>query len=446
MEQHNFASYKSGTFSTDITNFTITENLFAKKDMPAFVHEYCHYIQDITNISSIFGFSLWMRDLVNMTQIFSNGEGKTISIPLDRDQYGETINKFRKYYNLYCGDSNDVFELDYSQISFKERHQKTKEIELDGKIQHLITNTLELENHGNKLYFGLIVLQEIHAYYAQQLAEGNLPGVDLSIYSKDLPSYPYKFGDFLFREFNISIDLRSKFLLIDLCLDTIQSTSIFLDVLEQLKGKSVTAYGENRMNFVEIVDEAVAKCSYSTSVALTQIIPDLKMWSQGQGREHLSEALKWYIEKIELVYEIKKNNAPSFFSLPFTTDWKDFALLFESFPSPVYIKDGILMRTYSNNSDDVDKEFNKEFDAASTIWSHRILYDFLCSENLKQIDQRGKCPMYENCHFRPQIGDDYTCKRSPWEIIKNEKEIVCYYGMAAHSYGLWQNNLDIKTD
>jgi len=42
MDKHNFAAYKAGTFSTDISNLQIADKLFKAEDMPAFVHEYCH--------------------------------------------------------------------------------------------------------------------------------------------------------------------------------------------------------------------------------------------------------------------------------------------------------------------------------------------------------------------------------------------------------------------
>ncbi|MDD5571846.1 MAG: hypothetical protein PHD97_11920, partial [Bacteroidales bacterium] len=238
MGLHNFAAYKAGTFSTDITNLDIADRFFEQKDIPAFIHEYCHYIQDITTISSIFGFSLWLRDVVALTRVFSNGEGKTISIPLDRDKYGETINKFRKYYNLYCGDPNAVFEIDYSQIKLFKRHLRVEEIPLDGKVQKLAVNEIEIDNRTDKLFFGLIVLQEIQAFYAQKLAEKKLPNIELSVYADKLPSYPYKFGDFLFEQHNINIELETKFLLIDLCLNTVQATSVFLEVLDILRNKT----------------------------------------------------------------------------------------------------------------------------------------------------------------------------------------------------------------
>jgi hypothetical protein len=446
MSLHNFASYRSGTFSTDISNLTVADRFFEQKDMPAFIHEYCHYIQDITTISSIFGFSLWMRDVVAMTQIFSTGQGKTISIPLDRDKYGETINKNRKYYNLYCGDPNEVYELDYSNLKFSKRCFVIENINLDGKTQKLAVNELELLNHHRKIFFGLIVLQEIQAYYAQKLAEEKLPDVKLSIYSDKLPSFPYKFGDFLFSEFQIEIDLKSKLILIDLCLDTVQATSVFLEVLEIIKGQKVTCFGPDRTDFVFIVNQATEKCSFSTETALENILPDLKIWAKGDGRKYLTEALSWYVNQVELVYNFKKLTSPTFFSMAFCMHWPDFAMFFQCFPSPIYINNGVLMRTVSMDSEAEDKRFIKNFEAASTIWSHKILYDLLCSESLEQITERSLCPLYENCHIRSEIGQDYICKMTPWEIIKNEQKIICQYGMASHSFGLWQNVLNIKTD
>ncbi|MBI2279164.1 MAG: hypothetical protein HYU68_00500 [Bacteroidetes bacterium] len=444
MEKHNFAAYKPGTFSTDVSNLQFAEKFFEEKDMSAFVHEYCHYVQDITTISAIFGFSLWLRDVVALTKVFSNGEGKTISIPLNRDKYGETINKFRKYYNQYCGDPNIVMELDYYRHSFVKRHLSIIEIDLDGNIQKFAANEIELSNLPQNLFLGLIVLQEIHAFYAQQLAERKLPSVELSVHAEKLPSFPYKFGDFLFQQFEIEIDLDTKFILIELCLDTVQATSVFLEVLEKLKGKKIIGFGPDKIDLISIVEECRIKCSYSTEEALENIIPDLRIWSKEIGREHLSQAIGWYLNQIELVYNIKKLASPTFFSMPFCMDWYNFSLFFQFLPSPAYINNGIFYRTVSSISDEQDNKFIKNFEAATTIWSHRILYDLLCSENLNQINERCQCPLYEGCHIRPKIDEDYICKMTPWEIIKNKNKIICQYGMAAHSFGLWQNTLDIK--
>ena len=76
-----FASYSPSKFSINITNLKYDGENIKAESFPAYIHEYCHYIQDITHISSIFGFSLWLRDIVNLTGVFSEGEKKLLKFP-----------------------------------------------------------------------------------------------------------------------------------------------------------------------------------------------------------------------------------------------------------------------------------------------------------------------------------------------------------------------------
>lgn len=420
MHKHNFAAYKTSTFSIDISNLEFDKAFYAKKDIPAFMHEYCHYIQDLTTISSILGFSLWLRDVVALTQIFCDGANKDIQIPLSRDQHGETINKFRKFYNIYCGNADDVFEIDFSTTSFIKRHLTNQNISLDGEDHIIGVNELEIENRSKKLYFGLIVLQEIQAYYAQQLAEKKLPDTEFTVKSEQLPSYPYKFGYFLFDEFDIEIDLETKFILIDLCLDTIQSPSVFLEVLDKLKGKKVTYFGNSKLDIVEIVEECRKLCSHSKEFALENIIPDLEKWSNGPGRKHLSQSIGWYLKEIRNVYKIKAHSK-TFFSMAFILPWQDFARFYSIYAPPILMNDNIQNRSVSTTSTELDNIYKNNFDNATTIWAHRVLYDLLCSENLNQINNRCKCPLYENCTIRLELDVSYICKSAPWEIVKGKK-------------------------
>lgn len=445
MEKHNFAAYQPGSFATDVSNFTLGEKFFENKDIPAFVHEYCHYIQDITQISSIFGFSLLMRDISALTGVFSSGEKQTIKIPLQQDEFNEPVDKYRRYYNLYAG-CTETLPLDYSKLSYKENNTTIEEIQLDGQPRKLAVNRITLNGHATPIHFGLIALQEIQAFYAQLLAEQKAGGIELSVYAKDLPQFPYHFGEFLFNEFGIRMSLELKFILTDLCLDTIQAPSVFLMVLKRLKNQKLENFGQSVKYFETLVQEENTKVSHSNEIALDNIMPDLEIWAKDPSRKYLSQALSWYIKQIKLTTGLKAlEDKKTFFSLAFCMDWPNFALLFSSFAPPVYLKNGVLYRNVDANHDDseTDYEFIKDFEAATTIWSHRLLYNFLTSKNKKQLTERCECPLYENCQDKEKIGDEYTCKTAPWEIIKNEKKIICQYGMAAHSFGLWQNTLDI---
>lgn len=443
----NYASYKPGTFTIDISNFEKAPQLFHERDMAAFIHEYCHYIQDITTISSIFGFSLWFRDLVNLINIISIAENNRIVIPLQRDIHGERINKFRSYYSLYCGDSNVVLEIDYNKNKFIKIISEVKEIKLDGNIQLLGINSIELSGLTDKFYFGLIVLQEINAFYSQQIAENNLVKFPPKVAAESLPSYPYKFGDFLFESFKINIDLETKFILTGLCLDTVQAPTVFLKVLEELNGGT---FSMTDIHYLEIVIEKCrASCSYSNEDALENILPDLQIWANSYGRDELTASLKWYILKVGVAMEFKRHHSSLFFLKSLSKGWAEIAALFHIFPPPVYIDSGILSgnASYLGNAD-LSAYLKAEFDAASTFWAHKILFDLLCSKNLKEIDQRSECPLFEGCEIRKENDQEYsyTCKRSPWEIVKGKINALCIYGIAAHSMGLWQNDLEINTD
>ena len=344
---------------------------------------------------------------------------------------------------MYCGDANEVFHLDYDSHKLKQIDSKLQDIDIDGRKVTIAVNHIELNHRSRRIHFGLIALQEIHAYYAQLLAEERHPGVKFSVDTISLPSFPYKFGDFLFREFSINIDPSTKFALIDLCLDTIQAPTVFLKVLEKLRGQTVTFMGNNATDLMTIVDQVNEQISHSNQEAYNQIIPDLKRWASDPSRKFLSEALGWYIQKVEMVKYMKENASRTFFSLPFCMDMNNFSLFYSIFPPPVFYNNGVFFRNMSMDIP-TDQRFNKEFEAATTIWAHRMLFDLLCSETIENFQHHAACPLYENCETRGEIGEDYTCKTAPWEIVKNPKKIFCQYGMAAHSFGLWQNTIEVE--
>ncbi|WPQ61269.1 hypothetical protein SIO70_23200 [Chitinophaga sancti] len=445
MKHHNFAAYRPGTFSVDVSNLTPADKLFIPEDMPAFIHEYCHYIQDISTISAIFGFSLWLRDVVTLTGIFSKEVGRTISIPLTRDSFGESVNKFRKFYNLYCGDPNQVHNIEFALHPFQRRTVEEKDIPLDGEVRKFAVNIIEFEGRPQPLFFGLIALQEVQAFYAQKLAEEKSdPNIQLSVKADSLPSFPYQFGEHLFQYYNITADAQTKYVLIDLCLDTIQAPTVFLDVLEELKGSTIEIY-KNLEVMIDIVNATALKRGYSREVALTQILPDIINWSKGPGREHLTKALAWYADLITTVYKIKTHEPlmQTYFSWPFTENWELLAELFDFYPPPIYIKDGELLGTKSTLSD-VNEKYQENYDAAETFWFHREIYDLLIADSITKINEKSECPIYNTCPVKDVLDDHYTCKTAPWQIIKGKEKFHCPYGMAAHSFGLWQNNIEIN--
>lgn len=438
----NYASYRPGTFTINASQFEIGTNLFHPRDMPAFFHEYCHYIQDVTTISAIFGFTLWLFDIVNLTNIFSNGEGKTIMLPLPTYEHGESINKYRKFYNLFCGDSGDVHQFDYKTIKFEAIEFEIKPIDVGHWKPMVRFNRIVMNGLRKPLEFRLIALQEIHACYAQQLTERYYQGEHFPVGTVDLPSYPYHFGDHLFEVFGVDIPLPAKFLFVGFCLDTIQAPTTFLLALDLIKNQIFTIEQESIDRLTAAVEQARLNCSYSTEEALEQILPDLENWAAGPGRPEFRMALEWYIMQVKMSYQMKKD-LPIAFNNFFCNGINALSDLYQLYPVPVFYNNGALDGNASpTNEDPQNSIYQFNFEAGSTFWALRELYDFLCADDIRTLLTKSECPLYEKCTVRPVLQEDHICKSSPWEIVKGKVKAPCSYGMAAASIGLWQNSID----
>ena len=76
MKEENKASYEVSSFIINASKIEFDKNEAPiKEDFPAFVHEWWHYIQDTSTITGQNGFYLWLRDIVQMSNITCKGEG-----------------------------------------------------------------------------------------------------------------------------------------------------------------------------------------------------------------------------------------------------------------------------------------------------------------------------------------------------------------------------------
>ena len=91
---------------------------------------------------------------------------------------------------------------------------------------------------------------------------------------------------------------------------------------------------------------------------------------------------------------------------------------------------------------------NNDFENALVVWFHRRIYDLLKSESKEDFEKNATCLIYNNgnCPYISKYKTDksYDCKTAPWLVVKGEKQAMCPYAVAAHSLGLWQNDLDIN--
>ena len=449
MPNNNLASYEPSSFCIDAGKLEWEEigkdvngnplYRITKEDFPALMHEWWHYIQDISTSSAQNGFYMLMRDIVCISKVTCSKQGETINVPLPLNVFGKRFNQYRNFYNDYCADG-------YA----KDRKSVTAEpiIEIDKKIldgEERIQANCFVELDGVKENFGLVALQELNAFYAQKVAEGYLSGVAFRKPVDSLPGYPYHLGDMLFDHYGITANLRSKFIISTVCLDSLQAPVVFLKVLQQLKGQHID-YLNQRDEVLGLINSVKSTYSHDNFEAYCEWKKDYDVWSdKSNGHEYIATPLQWYWKTIGLARWSMIDYGDDILAITYSAGMDSLNKLYDTFPAPLIKQDGEIKGT-SLNSDPTNKDTQDSFDAALAIWSLRRIYLVLTATKHKTINEYSACPLFEKCRYKYQVDDDYSCQRAPWEVVKGRKKADCPYAAAAHTMGLWQNSLDIIID
>lgn len=443
MEQ-DLASYEASSFAVDASRLQFDENGKIKvEDFPAFVHEWWHYIQDISTITGQNGFYLWLRDIIRMTSITCSGEGKTIEIPLPTDQYEEVFSKYRRLYNIFCGEKKDVYIKDAAIVNAPVIVPNG--INIDGEKRTFAKCEIPMNDKAH--YFGLIALQELNAWYAQKICETYVKGINFNIPADSLPEFPYKLGDLLFDYYKIDCNLQTRFMISTLVLDTLQAPAVFLILLRQLSGKTLE-YLKDKDEIIRTLDDVARQHSYPNSAAYQEWGKDYSNWLNDESHQMLRDSLKWYLSMIGLADKLKTDYGKDTLAFSFCCGHDAMNVLYKLLPVPLIKHDGQVLGQAIDGETPFSIAAQHDFENALVIWSHRRIYDLLCSTKRKEMEKNSTCPLYNGgkCPYinRYDTSKGYDCSMSPWMVVKGEKQALCPYSVAAHSMGLWQNDIVIN--
>ena len=440
----NIASYEASSFAVNTSNLQFDSNgMVVKEDFPAFVHEWWHYIQDITTITGQNGFYLWMRDIARMTSITCNGAGKNISVPLPRDVYDEVYSKYRRLYNIFCGRKYEE-RIETPQVT-DEPTIDPNGIHIDGETRTFAKCRFKINDKEYDL--GLLVLQETNAYYAQKIAESYLPGVEFNVPADSLPEYPYKVGDLLFDYYHIGCDIRTRFIITMRAMDTIQSPAVFLNILKEFSGRCIE-YERDRDLILSSISQVADECSHKNDEAINEWIKDYSNWINDGGHKIFTDSLVWYIAVMGAIEKMKDVYGVDTFESMISKGFGYLKHIYSCFPAPLIRRGSEVLGQRIIGNDKMSQMANNDFENALVVWFHRRIYDLLKSESKEDFEKNATCLIYNNgnCPYISKYKTDksYDCKTAPWLVVKGEKQAMCPYAVAAHSLGLWQNDLDIN--
>lgn len=97
MEDSDYTSYEPLAFTVTLgkLEFNPMTGFVVQSDFSAFIHEWRHYIQDISTITGQNGFYLWLRDMARISKITCSKVGEEIHVLLNPDVYGEPMSNKR---------------------------------------------------------------------------------------------------------------------------------------------------------------------------------------------------------------------------------------------------------------------------------------------------------------------------------------------------------------
>ena len=284
----------------------------------------------------------------------------------------------------------------------------------------------------------LVALQEINAYYAQKIAEEYLEGVEYRLKADDNVTYPYHLGDILFDEYKVTCDIRIRFYITFMCLDTLQPPVIFLKALEQLKGQKLAyAKPDDILKVAHVIADLIKQYAHSNEEAYHEIFKDYNQWLADPSHQCIVTALKWYVEKINRAIEMNRQGSQI---IPFMVCESERTLLqiYWNYKIPLFKIDGIVTPDAKTDQ--------QEALATMTFWMLKKVCALLVSQTREHIMQYSRCPFLKHCQYKEDVGKEYECYGSYWSILKNETKTKCPFGVVLHTMGLWQNIIVVDED
>lgn len=436
MANNDYTSYEPLAFTVTVDNleFDKQTGFVVQSDFAALMHEWWHYVQDISTVTGQNGVYMWLRDMARISKITCAKVGEEIHIPLAMDEYGEPMSKFRKLYMLFCGDKEEV-RIEQAAITAKP-DIKAFSLGLDGEKRTLPDCRLSI--NGKEYLFRLIALQELNCYYAQKIAEGFVQD-EPKVPADSLPEFPYKVGDLLFNYYGIECDDRVKFLISYLSLDSIQAPAVFLKVVESFQGQKLS-FDTDEQRIVQQVDSIAGMYSWSNDDIYNEWMKDYNNWMFDKGRQYLAKSIEWFEAKIRQCDAFRIYQGKSFFVKVFCGNIKSLNKLYLCFPVPIFKQDGALLGSsmYGNNK---TIDLGNEHEQALILRYHKRLFDLICVKDAESVKDKAECDMFTHCPYRSKVNKDYDCKTAVWEVVQGETRAQCPYAIALHTMGLWQNRL-----
>ncbi|WP_343640805.1 hypothetical protein [Chryseobacterium sp.] len=304
-------------FNLDNLRTLLTETLI-NKEHAVFIHEYYHYLTNITTLPGIRQFNLNFCDRFRAITILTEKESLN-AYPINKNTYS-SCGSMVKYWDdvLKIIDEDDIdYELSEEaenainkkfNIESINRTRKPMDVVIgdttyEGERIFITINTIGLVNRQSfNLTFGAID-EFLSSAIDEYLYENDLSDIDPSLLNSR-PFYPYRFFDELLSYYNINrVSAFEKILLAYYALNSSRPPITLIEILEKIK--------EDGYENFQSYPEHYLLSHLSTCTEYDEMLQYTKKFAKetgAQDRVHISQALTYFYDKFYIAKKLKEDD------------------------------------------------------------------------------------------------------------------------------------------
>lgn len=309
---------------------TFITDLQIGQQQAVFIHEYYHYLTNITTFPGIRQFHLNFCDRFRLITILTHKE-KLNAYPLKTNSLLNCKEDI-EYWNS-IGEILNEDDIDYKLVEETEKSQgkkfeiktvkeiiKPMSVKTDGGIVNGGRKFIEIEItglldiHSFNLTFGAMD-EFLSSSIDEYLFENDLSDIDHRTLSQR-PFYPYQFFNSLLAYYGIKrVTALEKIIIAYFALNSFNPPLKLIEVLEKLKVES--EYEEFQAN-----PEKYLLGHFKETPQYSEVLDKTKQFADEtftQGRVHISQALKYYYDKFYTAQKLKEKDF-FYFIRPFLVD------------------------------------------------------------------------------------------------------------------------------
>lgn len=311
----------------DIDNLTtFITDLNIGQQQSIFIHEYYHYLTNITTFPGIRQFHLNFCDRFRLSTILTKKQGLN-AYPINTNNFldcKEDVEYWNSVNTIIDEDDIDYELVEETENSANKRFEITSIVQ-ENKPMDVVINGIKYNGarvlinieiaglvNRNSFYLTFGAIDEfLSSSIDEYLFENDLSEIDPSVLSQR-PFYPYGFFDKLLSHYGIERPSSfEKILIAYFSLNSFNPAVKLIEVLEKMKAGGYNDFQNN--------PEQYLLANFSETPQYEKVLNGIKDFANetsNQGRIHISQALKYYYDKFYSAQKLKENDF-FFFIRPF---------------------------------------------------------------------------------------------------------------------------------